>query len=423
MIATIMAFARYFVMLLFGAELAVGFAGMPRTQKNHIVLTGVLITLFILQVMSLHQLGMATMIKLYPLFAHLPMIIFIKFYLKRPWMIALVSMFVSFLCCQVPRWLGSVIEVIFGIPFMNHVGYIVTAVITYHLLQNYALKSVQHLMERSVKSCLLFGAMPAFYYLFEYAATVYTDFLFNGSRTALLLMPFMTATFYLVFVLVYYHEIQKQIQIQRELDMLDKQFCQAQTQFASMQQLQHYAATYRHDLRHHFTLLQAMASAENIADIKEYLKTAQSDMDAITPMRFCFNDTVNLILASFATKAEKAQFSFNVDAKLPDSLPLSDTELCSLLSNALENAITACQQITDYNLRLIKLRMFSKNNKLCIDIRNTYQIEPKIEHGLPVAEEEGHGFGTKSMVHIVEKHSGICLFSIRDGLFVFQATV
>jgi len=111
-----------------------------------------------------------------------------------------------------------------------------------------------------------------------------------------------------------------------------------------------------------------------------------------------------------------------VNVKLPDLLPFSDTELCSLLSNALENAIHACEQIPDSNKRIIRLRMYSKNNKLCIDLHNSYQAEPIFQQGLPVSKEQGHGFGTKSIAHIVEKHGGVFQFSVKDGWFIFQAT-
>ncbi|HHZ02225.1 MAG TPA: sensor histidine kinase [Tissierellia bacterium] len=66
--------------------------------------------------------------------------------------------------------------------------------------------------------------------------------------------------------------------------------------------------------------------------------------------------------------------------------------------------------------------MYSKNNKLCLDIRNRYHTEPIFHQGLPISEEHGHGFGTKSMAHIVEKHGGVYQFSVKDGWFVFQAT-
>jgi len=76
----------------------------------------------------------------------------------------------------------------------------------------------------------------------------------------------------------------------------------------------------------------------------------------------------------------------------------SDTELCSLLSNTLENAIHASKQITDISKRIIHLRK-----------------EPVFHHGLPVSKEQGHGFGTKSMAHIVEKYGGVFQFSVKDG--------
>lgn len=365
---------------------------------------------------------MATTIRIYPLLSHLPVTFFIIVYLKRPWLIALTSMFVSFLCCQPPRWIGTVKGSAFASVTMNHAGYIVAAFLMYYFLQKHAVQSVRHLMERSVKSCLLVGAMPAFFYVFDYTATVYTDFLYSGARAAVQFMPFVASAFYLVFVILYYSETQKHARLQRERDMLDVQFRQAQTEFASLRQVQQNAAAYRHDMRHHFALLQGLASQENLEGIKEYLRTAQSDMDAITPIRLCENETVNLILSGFSAKAQQWGIVLTIDAKLPDALPLSDTELCSLLSNALENAIQACKEIPDSSKRYIKLRAFSKNNKLCIDIRNSYQSEPTFQQGLPVSAEPGHGFGTKSMAHIVEKHGGVCQFSVKDGCFIFQAT-
>lgn len=422
MIAAVIAFSRYWFALLFGVAVAVSFAGMARTRKNYLVFGCFTVILFIVQIVCLRIWGMDMTIKIYPLLSHLPVAVFIVVYLKRPWLISLTSMFVSFLCCQPPRWIGTVAGVAFDSASINHVGYVVAAFLMYYFLQKYAVKSVRHLMGRSVKSCLLFGAMPAFYYLFDYTATVYTDFMYSGTRAAVQFTPFVTSAFYFVFVLLYYAETQKQVSIQRERDMLDSQLRQAQREFASLRQMQQNAAEYRHDMRHHFALLQGLASEEHIEELKEYLRTAQSDIEAITPMRFCENETVNLILSSFYSKAKQSGILLTVEAKLPDSLIFSETELCSLLSNALENAIHACEKITDSNERYIKLRVYSKNNKLCIDIRNRYQTEPIFHQGLPVSKQQGHGFGTRSMAHIVEKHSGVCQFLVKDGWFIFQAT-
>jgi len=424
MIETFIEFSRYLVAFLFGTTVAVRFAGMSYTRKNNLVLGCFVAVLFILQITSLLVWDMDVAIKIYPLLSHLPVVIFIVLYLKRSWLISLTSMFVSFLCCQPPRWIGSVMGNIFGSASMNHIGYIAAAFIMSYFLQKFVVKSVRHLMERSVKTCLLFGAVPAFYYFFDLAAYVYTDFMYSGARTAVQFLPFVTSAFYFVFALFYYAETQRQTSIQGERDMLDTQLKQAQTEFASLRQMQQNAAAYRHDMRHHLALLQGLASQGNLEGIKEYLQNTQSDLDAITPsMRFCENETVNLILSSFAVKAKQSETLFTVEANLPESLPFSDTELCSLLSNALENAIQASKNMDDITRRHIRLRIYSKNNKLCIDIRNRYQTEPVFHHELPVSQYSGHGFGTKSMAHIVEKYGGVYQFLAKDGWFIFQATV
>ena len=173
----------------------------------------------------------------------------------------------------------------------------------------------------------------------------------------------------------------------------------------------------------HFAFLQGLASKGNIAEIIEYLRGVQSDIDAITPIRFCENETVNLILSSFSAKAEKAKIQLITEVKLTGSLPFTDTELCSLLSNALENAMQASEKISNSSERIIRVRLYTKNNKLCMDTRNSYRVEPEFLEGLPVSKEPGHGFGTKSMAHIIEKHGGVYQFTVKDGWFIFQATV
>lgn len=162
MIETTIAFSRYFTVLLFGTAIALSFAGMARTRKNYMAAGCLILVLFVVQVISLQTWGMAATIKLYPLISHLPIAVFIVVYLKRPWLISLTAVFASFLCCQPPRWIGTALGEVLDNVSINHVGYIVSAFLIYYFLQKFAVESVRHLMERSVSSCVLFCAMPAF---------------------------------------------------------------------------------------------------------------------------------------------------------------------------------------------------------------------------------------------------------------------
>lgn len=162
MIEIVIEFSRYWIAMLFGATVAVSFAGMAPTRKNCFVFGCFTVVLFILQLVCLRTWGMDMTLKIYPLLSHLPVAVFIILYLKRPWLISVTSVFTSFLCCQPPRWIGSVAGDLFDSVTINHIGFIVAVFPMYYLLQKYVVTSVRHLMERSVKSCLLFGAMPAF---------------------------------------------------------------------------------------------------------------------------------------------------------------------------------------------------------------------------------------------------------------------
>lgn len=423
MIETFFAFSRYFVALLFGTFIAVRFAGLRYTKKNIQALIVFIVAVFLFELCCLALLGMAQTVKMYPLLAHLPTLLLLIAYFKKSWLLSWTSVVIAFLCCQPLRWVGTLFDELFKSVTMNHVGYIVTGVILYVILEKYVVQSIYQMMQRSVHSCLLLAAMPSFYYVFDYATIVYTNFMYSGERIAVQFMPFIAATFYFVFVLLYYEESRKQLATQQHVQMLETQFKQAQKEFASLKQLHEQAAAYRHDMRHHLSLLQSLARKGHVQELQHYLQMAQSDLDAITPMMYCENDTVNLILSSFATKARSADITLTIDTRLPKSLPFSDTELCSLLSNALENAIHACLAIQEKEKRSIQLRLFSKNKKLCLDIQNSYQIAPTFHNGLPVSTNEAHGFGTKSIVHLIEKHGGIYRFSADDQLFIFQATI
>ena len=80
----------------------------------------------------------------------------------------------------------------------------------------------------------------------------------------------------------------------------------------------------------------------------------QSDIETITPRRYCENELANLLCSSFAEKAQHAGARLDVDARLPQALDISDAELCAVLSNALENALHAVAALPE-NERTVSL--------------------------------------------------------------------
>ncbi len=189
---------------------------------------------------------------------------------------------------------------------------------------------------------------------------------------------------------------------------------------SALQATQEQAAVYRHDMRHHLSLIGGYLADGDLENAGKYVKLTQADIEDMTPNSYCENNTVNLILSFFEAKAKKNGVLFSVDAQLPQALSISETELCALLSNGLENAIEAAAQADDEKFRKVRISCQTHKGNLLIFIENSFTGKVVMENGLPQSLREGHGFGVKSIDMIVEKYRGYCSFDVKDEIFIMR---
>lgn len=101
--------------------------------------------------------------------------------------------------------------------------------------------------------------------------------------------------------------------------------------------------------------------------------------------RCCENELVNLLCSSFAEKAQQHGIRLTAKLRLPAALSIPDTELCTVLSNGLENAFRAVSGL-DEQQRTVSLYCGVRLNKLLLEIKNPYQGEVVMCEGLPVSD-------------------------------------
>ena len=126
-----------------------------------------------------------------------------------------------------------------------------------------------------------------------------------------------------------------------------------------------------------------------------------------------------LFLPAFHLQSQRQGAVLTVDASLPNNVAISDTELCSLLSNGLENALHAVADLPA-DRKQISLYCGVRQNKLLIEIRNPCAGPIAMRDGLPVSDREGHGYGCRSIQAIAQRNGGLCVFSARQGQFLLQ---
>lgn len=126
-----------------------------------------------------------------------------------------------------------------------------------------------------------------------------------------------------------------------------------------------------------------------------------------------------LFLPAFHLQSQRQGAVLTVDASLPNDVAISDTELCSLLSNGLENALHAVVDLPA-DRKQISLYCGVRQNKLLIEIRNPCAGPIAMRDGLPISDREGHGYGCRSIQAIAQRNGGLCVFSARQGQFLLQ---
>lgn len=178
--------------------------------------------------------------------------------------------------------------------------------------------------------------------------------------------------------------------------------------------------TYHHDMRHILKLIDQLIAKKDMEALKDLSTTALDELQEITPSQYCANETVNLILGSFAQMAANNNVDFYCSANLPEQLKVSSLDLCSIFFNLLENALFAAQKITENNLRKIEINTYIKHNKLVIIVTNNFTGIITMKNDIPVPDKitTNHGHGVKSIIDTVEKNDGMYIFKTEAQRFV-----
>ena len=269
---------------------------------------------------------------------------------------------------------------------------------------------------------MLFGSLPVAFYFFDYATMVYADALAVNVAAINEFLPTALLIFYVVFLSAYHRQMQTQADAELQRSMLEAELKQSEIEVEGLRSAESQVTVYQHDMRHHLNAIDAFLAAQENEQARAYIRKVRADTEAIVPQRFCTNSLVNMLVSSFAQKAEKKAAVLQVRAELPRELFLSDTELCSILSNGLENALHAVEKLP-VGQRTISLYCGLRRNNLLIEITNPYAGSIVMQGDLPVSASAGHGYGCRSIRDIVVRRHGFCTFETKGGVFVLRAVI
>ncbi len=181
---------------------------------------------------------------------------------------------------------------------------------------------------------------------------------------------------------------------------------------------------YKHDIRHFNRVLAGFIQNEEYENAASYLREFDSMLENVTAVSFCDNKIVNELLTIYASQCQKLGFKLRAKAVVPERFPMEETDLTSLVANALENAVEA-QSGIDEGKRSLQVEIIFDGRKLRLFTKNPCSVPTSFnENGLPVSTREVQsGIGTAQIRSIAEKYGGVASFIQEDNNFIVKAVM
>ena len=175
----------------------------------------------------------------------------------------------------------------------------------------------------------------------------------------------------------------------------------------------------RHDMRHHMRALMSYAQQGKYQELMKYLQEYASVMtEEEKVVCYCRNMAVDAVIHFYAGELRQRGISFEYDMMLPQNIGITDTDLCKIYGNLLENAVDAVKELPPESHPYVKVLTKIKNKKLLIEISNPYSNEiQRKENGFYSTKHKGFGIGTASVTEVVQRIGGYVAFSTEEGIF------
>ncbi len=263
--------------------------------------------------------------------------------------------------------------------------------------------------------CLVSFLMLAMIFMLQYYPLPIRD---NTQNIPLLVIAYSLMLAFYAIIYLNFENITHYYQLKQDQKLMLMQNEMQKKEYNAIVDKVSAAQIYRHDMRHHIHALHAMLRENRSGEAEKYLGKLSDKLNDTVIEQFCENYTVNAILSFYIHKAREEGIEVTCRANIPTNLKVEEMELVTLFSNVLENAITACEGIADTASKTISIVCRESVGQLHIQVCNSYQGEIKFDGEYPVSQREGHGFGTRSIAAIAQKHGGLFSFKAQDGQFV-----
>lgn len=230
---------------------------------------------------------------------------------------------------------------------------------------------------------------------------------------AILLAIGMLTAVFLLLRRLFYHLVDKRI-ASFQNDLITKQTAEIQNMYRQMQE-------WRHDYRNHIQNMKNRLDGDQ-SELERYLDDLADDLTQADSSIKTGNVMADAVLNSKLSVTEQKCIRLNIKAHIPQGVPMTDVELCSVLGNLLDNSMEACEKLP-YDKRFMRVYIDKFKGQFYLSMQNS-SPPIKRDKGIFCTTKAGtHGFGLFRIDRIAKKYGGYVNRQYEEGVFATELMI
>lgn len=212
----------------------------------------------------------------------------------------------------------------------------------------------------------------------------------------------------------------KDIKDKNEEDLLKEKIDMQYNYYLNLQETQNKVKRLYHDMSNHIMCIKTMSSEQE--DLNNYIDGISKNLNEFKEIYNTGNMILDIILNEKQATCNKNNIDLFCDINFSKCSFIEMTDVCSIFSNILDNAIEACNKVNN-NERYIKIRGTVVKSYYVIRCENSKMNKVKIKNNKIITSKKDkfiHGIGLKSVKSSLKKYDGELEIEDFESEFLLQ---